>query len=1096
MVKQSPPLSTKLLPSFYSSLKNEKNRILVGDFEATFSEFDCLAIFHHIKEKPREQTAQILNLSPNSVDTHLRNFRADKNGYLKIPNLARYLNNCDEASQNALQLHYRRWEVEDAFQKDYLQSLKSKHLHQQKGFLRVDRDIDQSQIPIKQFEKHLKLAGIDLTLDEDKDVSFSFHITKGQENYLSPDEAQEASGIVILIDDHISRNHHTYDLPNHDDYYIALLRILHTLYPSQLPEEKIEEFKKKQEALLKGCVKIKQRKMSSLKKTPSPKLLYVLLVATVAFWVTKASYDILYSVPKVHSELSSLPENHAFLDRRELIKKIEEKFNDGGDIKVVGIVGIGGAGKTTLAYHYARLQETPVIWAINAETKESLLLSFQNLANNLANTPLLREQLRSISELGDYDKEKRLFMFITRLLKRYPNWILIYDNVEDYTQLKRYFPHSSRVWGKGSVIITSQDMHISNTSYIKPDKIVIVEGLKPRESLSLFKKIFFNSPDHPLSEPQKEEITNFLKKIPPLPLDVSLAAYYLKETGISFNSYSQHLNKKQLEFEKMQKEVLGNTSFYKETRLSIADLTFKKIVQINQEFKELLFLVGLLDSQNIPRNFLYMYKDSLIVDNFIYQLKKYSLITNESHGTPLGTTFSIHRFMHTVMFSNTRESLEPSKQKAILEKAAAIFENYANSLLEKIDLSEMKFFIPHCDMFLKHTHLISPRRSARIYRELGDMYYYLRDDRKAKKLLEESLKINRDDNPNDIDRAHVLVFLSHIDVVLGKNKKAQLLLKKVEKKYKEVLKKNTLEVGRLLVAMGEMYGYLGRFKKAKEVVERGYKIHQKFHDLIGFARTMAYLGVSLGCLGDYEKAIPLMEKSLEIYKKHYKSDINYAWLLVHLGEFYGKTGNYKKALQLINLGTKSYKDNLPHPHADIAWALLYQTGAYLNLKNIPKAQEAAEEGMKVHKMLFDENNVRMAEAKLELARVYKEIRKLEEAENLLHSVLEKFQDSFGKNNLWTASAHFHLAEVYTLKRNFSDAEPHYAKAISILEEFKHPDLKIVLHKKKDLRSRITLEDSENKQTPQGNFGAVIKKIWNKFSSFFPDKTRDNATSPT
>ena len=56
---------------------------------------------------------------------------------------------------------------------------------------------------------------------------------------------------------------------------------------------------------------------------------------------------------------------------------------------------------------------------------------------------------------------------------------------------------------------------------------------------------------------------------------------------------------------------------------------------------------GLTDSQNIPKDLLSTLKNDVIVDDFIYHLKKYSLITNKS-SINSSQAISIHRSTHVL----------------------------------------------------------------------------------------------------------------------------------------------------------------------------------------------------------------------------------------------------------------------------------------------------------------------------------------------------------------------------------------------------------------------------------------------------------------
>jgi hypothetical protein len=100
---------------------------------------------------------------------------------------------------------------------------------------------------------------------------------------------------------------------------------------------------------------------------------------------------------------------------------------------------MGGVGKTTLARYYAHLCNYPIVWEINAETRESLLNSFNDFALALAQTKEQKNALELIqgSQNAEY-KEKQLLCFVKNCLKQYATWLLLYDNVENFTAIKPY----------------------------------------------------------------------------------------------------------------------------------------------------------------------------------------------------------------------------------------------------------------------------------------------------------------------------------------------------------------------------------------------------------------------------------------------------------------------------------------------------------------------------------------------------------------------------------------------------------------------------------------------------------------------------------
>lgn len=337
-----------------------------------------------------------------------------------------------------------------------------------------------------------------------------------------------------------------------------------------------------------------------------------------------------------------IPTQSVLLNRPEEIAKIDEKFKGQNGIKSVVLIGPGGAGKTILARQYAHAQKASVIWEINAETNESINYSFESLARSLAKTDEGQKILKGIQEIKDLsEKEDKLLEFIRDHLKSAIPWCLIYDNVEEFGEVQKYFPQDVETWGQGKIILTTRDNSLESSKYVNSS--IKIQELALDEKLALFRKILANEEASLFSTTSIEKTKLFLGEIPPYPLDVSMAAYYLKMVGIPYNVYLTNLAKNKEEFVNIQERFLKEVGDYTKTRYGILTLSLQHLMRVDKKFGNLLLLMSLLSSQNIPRAIMDRFEDNLVVDNFIYHLKKYSLITGESFLPSLGYSVSLHR---------------------------------------------------------------------------------------------------------------------------------------------------------------------------------------------------------------------------------------------------------------------------------------------------------------------------------------------------------------------------------------------------------------------------------------------------------------------
>jgi len=123
------------------------------------------------------------------------------------------------------------------------------------------------------------------------------------------------------------------------------------------------------------------------------------------------------------------------------------------------------------------------------------------------------------------------------------------------------------------------------------------------------------------------------------------------------------------DFENLQKKFLEETGKYSVTRYGIITLSLKEIISAHQDFKELLLFISLLNHQNIPGDLLSAYKKDVVIDQFIYHLKKYSLVNSHLAVIPTqeNSLFSIHPSVQENILLYLKNNLDLEKNKQLLD---------------------------------------------------------------------------------------------------------------------------------------------------------------------------------------------------------------------------------------------------------------------------------------------------------------------------------------------------------------------------------------------------------------------------------------------
>lgn len=1061
----------------------EKHLSTINNVHFTNREIDVIACL--LSARRTSKTAFFLSIHPRTVETHIRNIML-KLGCNTREGIIDFIETSDKTS--LLRNYYSLLRVNILFEqslKDISKLIRDTNLN---CFLMTEKEKDSLIIHLR---SHLALVGIAVSTSakkRERDYVICVLpniITKDEVSPFLKKAIHGSRKTLFLLQERENRTEipqmlkdlDVIDFAKKENYYFSFFLLLKKLLPDLNFDEISAKFKDKYKVIYPNSehphVTSNERKLDNrfVHQISRRCILAMMLV----FFAFSGSLLVFYwsqgnEILSFRSDLA-IPTNAVRLDRPELIHQIDENLKKQDAIQTVALVGAGGAGKTTLARQYAHQQKAKIIWEINAETQESLKSSFEQLAQALAKTEEDKKVLREIEAIKDSEKrEESILQFTKDHLKLCTNWFLIYDNVEKFTDINEYFPYDKNVWGQGKILLTTRDNTIQNSIYI-PYAIVIGELTLPQK-LSFFQQIMNQGNINPLTSLQQEETVAFLNQIPSFPLDVLIAAHYLKTTNISYNNYLERLNKNNKNFNNAQKNILQDVNGYKKTRYGIVTLSIKNLIETHEDFLNLLLLISLIDSQNIPRDLLDKHKNDAVVDNFIYNLKKYSLITNEQPpSSSLGATFSIHRSTQAISLSYLTAKLGLENNKTLIQPINQSIEDYVIDLTNKEDYPTLKILLSHYETILGHQNLLTDIMKESLKSDLGCIYFHLGDYKKSKNILEEKLIRS---NKNSQKFARELICLGNIYSVLGNYDKAIEFIKESIAIYQKQIPKSYAGIALALTALGNIYRWAGDFKEAKGLFEKSLEIYNKYEpkSYAGMALSSAYLGNTYRELGDYQRSKNLLEQSLIAYKKflpdnhikiaqilmymgitdrdlhnyenskrlisksllvyknfYSKNHIDIAWALAHLGIVNNKLGNYKKARDLLEKSLIIYKKHVSENHVGVAWVLLNLGNSYKELGDYKKARELTEKSYLIFKDHYPKDHIDIALASTYLASIYADFRDYKKAKYFLEQSLKTHRTQFGDNNLRTFWALAHLGDVYKREGSHEKARTIFDKCI-------------------------------------------------------------------
>lgn len=725
--------------------------------------------------------------------------------------------------------------------------------------------------------------------------------------------------------------------------------------------------------------------------------------------------------------------NPFFTGREEILETLHKQLGTDQEVSLIqslALHGLGGVGKTQIALEYAyrhALEYSAVFW-IEAETIESIILSFLRIAEVL--------QLPG----RDDPHQQRMLAAVQRWLTTHTHWLLIWDNLEAMDLLSRFLPPARQ----GAVLITTRCQVLGPLA-----RGIDLEPMHQEEGLVLLlRRAKVVDPEATTEQVQVlarqmpalyTAATHLVTEMGRLPLAIDQAAAYIEETGCSLTGYMQRYHQKRQQMLARR----GTSRDHPHSVVATLRLSCQRVGQQHPAALELLRFCAFLYPDAIPEELLLtgadqlgsllgaVVADAVRLDLAIATLRLFSLVQRH----PDTRTLSFHRLVQVIQ----QEEMGVHEQEQWHQRVIHLLNSAYPATTDGTGTATWE----RCGRLLPHVmacaatlpdHLRN-QDLADVLLKAADYLHTRSQNDLAESLYRRALQVQ--EQVCGSQHPHVgtvLDKLAYCYRTMGAYEQAEPLFQAAVRVFEQALGPQHPRVASPLEGLAIVYREQGKYEQAEPLYQRALCILEQAlgPEHAEVATSLNKLGILYREQGKYEQAEWVYQRALCILEQVWGPEHPLvARPLNNLGNLYREQGKYEQAERLCLRAVRLSEQALGPKHTDVAFMLDTLAELYTEWGKYEQAEPLYQRCLRLFEQALGPEHPKVTYPLNGLAILSQQRGDVEQAERLFQRTLQIREQHLGMDHPETAQTLHDLARFRQMQGRIREARALAERALAI-----------------------------------------------------------------